>query len=99
MTSKVYGIFTRSHHFQKHGHSRKIRNFLPHDQVDVIDNMNHLEFAFIDQAYLLKLLGNSQPAHNVFAIQVKKIEPFSVGITENLSFVREVIKNSRLLIP
>ena len=99
MTPAVYGIFARSHHFQKHGHSRKIRNFLPHNQVDVIDGMNHLECDLIDQAYLLKLLGNSQPAHSVFAIQVKKIEPSSVGNTKILSLVREDMDKYKIHIP
>ena len=75
MTPMVYGSFACSHHFQKHGRSRKVQTFLPHDQLDVIDNNGHLGCGFIHQAFPFKLLGDSQPAQSVFAIQVKKIEP------------------------
>ena len=71
MTPTVYGSFARSHHFQKHNYSRKVQTFLPHNQLDIIDNNNHLGCVFIRQAFFLKLLDISQTTHSVLAIQVK----------------------------
>ena len=43
------------------------------DNFDVIDDNGHLGCGFIHPAYLVQLLGSSQPAQRVFAIQVRII--------------------------
>ena len=99
MTLTVYYFFACSHHFQKPGRSRKVRTFLLHDQLDVIDDKGHQECGFTDQAFLLKLLGYSQPAQSVFAIQVKRFKPSSVGISKSLSFAREDMEKYKIQSP
>ena len=47
----------------------------------------------------LKLLGNSQPAQSVFAIQVKRIKPSSVDIDKILLFAREDMKEYKIQLP
>ena len=74
-------------------------DLLPQDQLDVIDDNDHLGCGFIHPAFFLKLLGNSQTAQGVFAIQFKKIEPSSVGIAENLLFVREDMDEYKIQLP
>ena len=71
-------------HFRKHGCSRKIQTFLPPDQFDVIDNNGHLGCGFIHSVFLVQLLGNSQPAQRMFAIQVRIIGLSSVNITKGM---------------
>jgi hypothetical protein len=84
MTPTAYDVFPCPHHFQKPDFSMKVRTWLLHDQLDVIVNKGHLGCGFIDQAFLLKLLGYSQPAQSAFEIQVKRFKPSSVGIAKNL---------------
>jgi hypothetical protein len=72
MTPTTYDVFACPHHFQKPGFSMKVQTWLPHNQLDVIVNKGHLGCGFIDQAFLLKTIGYSQPAQSVFAIQVKR---------------------------
>ena len=55
------------------GHSRKVQAFLPHNQLDVIDDNDHLGCGFINQASFLKVLDISQTAQSVFAIQAAGI--------------------------
>ena len=77
----------------------KVRTWLLHDQLDVIVNKGHLGCGFIDQAFLLRLLGYSTPAQGVFAIQVKISKPSSVGIAKNPLFAREDIEEYKIQIP
>ena len=99
MTPTDYGSFACSRHFRKHGRSRKVQTFLPHSQLDVIDNNDHLGCGFIHLAFLVKLRGNSQTTHGVFEIQVKKIELSSVGISKSLLFVREDMEEYKIQLP
>ena len=99
MIPMVYGSFACSHHFRKHGRSRKVWTFLPHDQLDVIEDNGHLDYGFIHPAFFLKLLGNSHPAQSVFAIQVKRIKPSSVGIAKSLLFAREDMDEDKIQFP
>ncbi len=69
---------------------------IPSDNFDVIDNNGHLGCGFIHLAYLLQLLGSSQPAQRAFAIQVRIIEPSSVGIAKGMLFVKEDIKEYKI---
>ena len=94
MTPTVYGSFMRSHHFQKQYRSRNVQTFLPHDQLDVIDDNGHLSCGFIHQAFPFKFLAQS-----VFAIQVNRIEPSSVDIAKSLFFVKEDMEEYTIQLP
>jgi len=77
----------------------KVRTCLLHNQLDVIVDKGHLGCGFIDQEFFLKLLGYSQPAQSAFAIQVKGIKPFSVGISKSLLSAREDIYEYTIQLP
>ena len=87
------------HYFRKHGCSRKVQTFLPPNQFDVIDDNGCLGCGLIHPAVLAQLLGNSQLAQRVFAIQVRKIGPSSVNIAEGMLFVQEDMKERKIQLP
>ena len=72
---------------------------IPPDNFDVIDDNGHLGCGFIHPAYLVQLLGSSQPAQRVFAIQVRIIGPSSVGIAKGMLFVKEDIEEYKIQVP
>ena len=83
-------------HFWKHVCSRKVQTFLPSNQLDVIDDDGHLGCGFIHPSFLVQLLGNSQPAQRVFAIQVRIIGPSSVGFAKGMLFVNESLEEHKI---
>jgi hypothetical protein len=72
---------------------------IPSDNFDVIDDNGHLGCGFIHPAYLVQLLGSSQPAQRVFAIQVRIIGPSSVGVAKGMLFVKEDIEEYKIQVP
>jgi hypothetical protein len=72
---------------------------LPPNKFDVIEDDGHLGCGFIHPAHLVQLLGNSQPAQRVFAIQVRIIGPSSVGIAKGMLFVKEDIAEDKIQLP
>lgn len=72
---------------------------LPSKNFEVIEDDGHLGCGFIHPAYLVQLLGSSEPAQRVFAIQVRIIGPSSVGIAKGMLFVKEGIAEDRIQLP
>lgn len=69
------------------------------DNFDVIDDNGHLGCGFIHPLYLVELLGSSQPAQRVIAIQVRIIGPSKLGVAKGMLFVKEDIEEYKIQVP
>jgi hypothetical protein len=69
------------------------------DNFDVIDDNGHLGCGFIHPSNLVELLGSSQPAQRVFALQVRIIDPSKVGVAKGMLFVNEDIEEYKIQVP
>ena len=72
---------------------------IPSDNFDVIDDNGHLGCGFIHPSNLVELLGSSQPAQRVIAIQVRIIGPSKVGVAKGMLFVKEDIEEYQIQVP
>ncbi len=77
----------------------KVQTWILHDRLGVIVNKGHLGCGFIDQAFLLRLLGYSTPGQSVFAIQVKIFKPSPVGIAKGPLCAREDMEEYKIQNP
>jgi hypothetical protein len=72
---------------------------IPSDNLDVIDDNGHFGCGFIHPAYLVQLIGSSQPAQSVLAIQVRIIGPFSAGVTNSVLFKDKTMEEYKIQLP
>jgi hypothetical protein len=72
---------------------------IPSDNLDVIDDNGHFGCGFIQPAYLVQLIGSSQPAQSVFAIQVRIIGQFSAGVANSVLFTDKTMEEYEIQLP
>jgi len=72
---------------------------IPLDNLDVINNNGHFGCGFIHPAYSVQLIGSSQPAQSVFAIQVQIIGSLSAGVTKSVLFTNKTMEVYKILLP